>query len=190
MQRSNYQEYNIGTFKLEKFAPDGDTKTADFYYNKPPKEWKIQKTLMKNTETERTWGVVKVEIFKDDEFYMSFIRNYPTLPITYAKQNDQEYLITSADYQCITIINLTKKTIKNYVDTDDIKYGAGFCPMSFDWDEDTLYVEGCIWGCPTETMICREIDLENPTEAFNNAEWEDDDDTYYEEEYDDDEEEE
>jgi hypothetical protein len=123
---------------------------------------------------------MKIEIYKDNEPYIEFYRNYPSISIAFAEQNSKEFIITSEDYQCITIINLTDKVIKTYTDVDDIQMGCGFCPVDIDWDEYTLYIEGCIWGCPYETMICRDIDLQNPIDAFNNAEWdtEYDDDIY------------
>lgn len=136
----------------------------------------------KHATKDHIWGSSIIQICSNGTVMFEFVRNYPSFDAIFVEQNGIDYIITSGDYQCITIINLDDMTAKSYVDIDDIKHGSGFCPISFDWDEDTLYVEGCIWACPYETMICREIDLSNPIEAFNNAEWVDEDGNDYEEE--------
>ena len=107
-------------------------------------------------------------------------RNYPSFTAVYVRQNNYDYLITSGDYQSITIINLTKKEIKEYTDTNRRKKGWGFCPIWFNADEDYLCIEGCVWGGDMERMHCYNINFENPIEAFNNAEWSDDENNFYE----------
>lgn len=181
MMRQNYQEFETHNYDLSVYDIFEERKTVpQHWYHKMPEKWQVYKTLMKRSDKPNTWGLLKVEIEKDGEPYMEFIRNYPSLPILYVEQNEQEFLITSVDYQCITIINLTTKEMKTYGEVDDLKHGAGFCPISFDWDDGDLYVDGCIWACPEETMIAREIDLNNPIDAFNHADWQSD---YDDEEY-------
>ena len=191
MLRQNYQIINKNKYDLSLFTEVENQirlplKTNSFF--PLPEKWKVYKTSLQRADRPNTWSILKVEIEKDGEPYIDFIRNYPSLPLLYVEQNEEEFIITSTDYQCITIINLTTKEIKTYADVDDLKFGGGFCPISFDWDEDTLYVNGCIWGCPEETMIAREIDLNNPTEAFNKADWQSDydDDSYCEDDDDED----
>lgn len=189
MKRRNYKEIEIHKYELEAYDIFEERKKISYYgYHKIPEQWQIYSTLMKRSDKPHTWGLLKVEIEKDGKPYLEFIRNYPSLPVLYIKQNGIEFLITSLDYQCISIINLNTKEIKTYGEADDLRYGAGFCPISFDWDDGDLYVDGCIWACPEETMIAREIDLNNPTEAFNKADWQSDydDDSYCEDDDDED----
>lgn len=187
MFRKNYsiiepREYDLSVFDIV----DERKKAETHWYHIMPEQWAVFTTLFKRSDKPRTWGVMKVEIEKNGEPYMEFLRNYPSLPFLYIEQNGEEFAITSTDYQCITIINLTTKEIKTYSDLDDLKYGSGFCPIGFDWDEGDLYVDGCVWGCPEETMIARDIDLKNPIDAFNNADWQSDydDETYCEDDED------
>jgi hypothetical protein len=126
-----------------------------------------------NNPEEHYWPQTTVRVYKHGKLCAEFNRNYPTFVGILATQNNTDYLITSANYQCITICNLSTGEVKSYTDLDDVKHGFGFCPIEFDWDEEenTLVVEGCLWGFPTERMICEGIDLENPTNAFNRAQW-------------------
>ena len=189
MFRQNYKEIETNSYDLSAYDVLGERKPLEVYmYESMPEQWKVYKTSMKRSDKPNTWGLLKVEIEKDGQPYMEFIRNYPSLPFLYVEQNGEEFAITSVDYQCITIINLTTKEMKTYGEVDDLKHGGGFCPISFDWDDGNLYVDGCIWACPEETMIAREIDLNNPTEAFNHADWQSDydDDSYYDDDDDDD----
>lgn len=189
MMRQNYKEVETHKYELEAYDIfEERKKVRDHWYHKMPENWAVYSTCMKRSDRPHTWGLTKVEIEKDGQPYMDFIRNYPSIPVLYVKQNEEEFLITSEDYQCITIINLTKKEKKTYGEIDDLRHGAGFCPISFDWDDGDLYVEGCIWACPEETMIAREIDLNNPTSAFNCADWQSDydDDQYCDDDDDDD----
>lgn len=189
MMRQNYQEVETHKYELEAYDIFGERKKVpNHWYHKTPEQWQIYSTLMKRSDKPNTWGLLKVEIEKDGEPYLEFIRNYPSIPVLYIEQNEIEFLITSLDYQCISIINLNTKEIKTYGEVDDLQHGVGFCPISFDWDDGDLYVDGCIWACPEETMIAREIDLTNPTEAFNKADWQSDydDDSYCEDDDDED----
>lgn len=111
----------------------------------------------------------------EEHYPLVFFRNYPSIEFCYVKQNNQDFLITSEDYQTIAIINLTTNTINVYGDPDDIAFGGGFCPIEFEFDSDynVLTIEGCVWACPYEKMQIAIPDLNNPD--FNNAEYYDED---------------
>lgn len=119
------------------------------------------------------WNQMKINVYKNDELFVSIGRNYSSLPRPlYACQNGKEFLITSGDYMCITIINLTDKTVESYTDENRYKIGAAFCPTTFtDWDEDTssLEFEGCVWGGSFEIITFKNLDLSNPVFDFSKA---------------------
>lgn len=181
MLRQNYQ---LTETISKKYLTDNDfildNTVNGFVVRNLPLEYKINLQVYRHPVKENSWNVQLISIYRNDTLLCSFVRNYHHLPILYVKQNDTDYLITSSNYQTITIINLSNGEIKSYVDIDDFNYGCGFCPVYFDWDDEdnTLSVEGCIWACPYEIMICENIDLSNPIESFNNATWKyaDDDD--------------
>lgn len=186
MQRQNYQEVALlDKHHLMTSYIMNETKEITSDVRDLPMNYRVLKHNYKHATQERVWGSSVIEIYKDGKPLCEFVRNYPSFHAIFAEQNGVDFIITSGDYQCITIVNLNTGEIKSYVDVDDKKLGCGFCPIYFDWDEDTLYVEGCVWACPYETMIAREIDLLNPIDAFNNADWTCDDDDDYEEEDDD-----
>lgn len=185
MYRKNYGIYPNVTMDMDKYVAgesrelnadklNGYTVTATTYkYHDPEKHyWNYTKVQVKNAA-----GKMCAE----------FWRNYYSLDGIVVTQNGTDYFISSSDYQCITICNLSTGEVKSYTDVDDIKHGCGFCPIYFDWDDGTLYVEGCIWACPYETMKCENINLEDPVESFNHATWIDEDGEVYTEEDEDDE---
>lgn len=187
MQRQNYQEIalldkqhlleNYIMFEVKEITKD---------IRNLPECYRVIRTYFKHATQEHVWGSSVIQILRNNEPLCEYVRNYPSFHAIFVEQNGKDFIVTSGDYQCITIVNLTDGEVKSYVDIDDKKHGCGFCPIYFDWDEDTLYVEGCIWACPYETMIARDIDLLNPTAAFNSADWEEEDeDDDYEEEDDD-----
>lgn len=180
MYRKNYGIYPNVTMDMDKYVAgesrelnaeklNGYTVTATTYkYHDPEKHyWNYTKVQVKNAA-----GKMCAE----------FWRNYYSLDGIVVTQNGTDYFISSSDYQCITICNLSTGEVKSYTDVDDIKHGCGFCPIYFDWDDGTLYVEGCIWACPYETMKCENINLEDPVESFNHATWIDEDGEVYTEE--------
>lgn len=132
------------------------------------------------------WGQLKFVIKHNGEDYMTLYRNYST-PATsaYICQNDKEYLITSLDYQCISIINLTNKTYESYCLGDHDK-GWGFCPYEFYAEEDdgivTLEVTGCYWGGPEEHFKVEIEDLDKFEFPENVEMWSDYDDETEQEE--------
>lgn len=181
MQRQNYQEVKLldKQHLLEHYIIH-EVKEITNDIRDLPVCYRVMKQNFKHATEEHVWGSSIIQILKGDEVLCEFVRNYPSFNAIFVEQNGIDFIVTSGDYQCITIVNLNNGEIKSYVDVDDKKHGCGFCPIYFDWDEDTLYVEGCIWACPYETMIARNIDLLNPTAAFNSADWEDDYDDYEE----------
>lgn len=125
------------------------------------------------------WDRIEVEILSNSEKYFTFARNCPnTPPLLYVKQYNQEFLVTSGDYQCISIYNLTKRTFKEYVYPRDDEYihYRGFCPLEYKYKDNTLTIIGQVPYGPMEIMIIHDIDLDNIT--FKNIEWDD----YYKEE--------
>lgn len=172
MRRENYGLYPNVTINLDNYMAGEVRELASERLN----GYTVVATTYKYKDPEKHyWNYMLVQVKNaDGEICAEFWRNYYSLDGIVVQQNGADYFISSSDYQCITICNLATGEVKSYTDVDDIKHGCGFCPISFDWDEGTLYVEGCIWACPYETMKCNEIDLENPIPAFNTAEWLDD----------------
>ena len=142
------------------------------------------------------WDICSYDILKYDEeslefkLYMSFGRNYHSLGknlIAYVIQNNKEFLITSSDYQYLTILNLTDKEIKSY-SYGNPNIGAGFCPISIEYFQSSdnnldnkLKVYGCFWGAPCETLIIKNVDLNNLSSSYNMI-FQEVDDEYDEEE--------
>jgi len=132
------------------------------------------------------WELIKLSVFNGDNLIAEMYRNYPSVNYCFAKQGDNEYLITSEDYQCITIIDLHTGDIQTYGNLDRLKIGGGFCPIEFSWDEfdNRLKITGCVWGCPYEDMLTLIPDLKKPdfsTAIFRDNikqydDWDEDDD--------------
>lgn len=116
------------------------------------------------------------KIYKDEIFLLEYYTNYSNAPYLFIKD---KYLLTTIDYQCITIINLQTKEVKTYGDRKRLEMGAGFCPIAFDYDEEDneLIITGCYWGVPEGKMYCEDFDFENPIKSLNEAE------VYYDEEF-------
>ena len=124
---------------------------------------------------------IEVEILSERENYFTFARNCAdTPPLLYVQQNNEEFIITSGDYQCISIYNLTRREFKEYVypRDDELIHYRGFCPKEYEWRDfdDTLTITGQIPYGPMEIMLIHNIDLNNIT--FQEIDWDD----YYKEE--------
>lgn len=135
-----------------------------------------------STDKIKYWDVSSYEILKFNqesnnfEKYVEFGRNYRLMKedmFVYCIQNNKEYIITSSDYQYITIINLTDKKINSYSYGDPDK-GYGFCPVSIQYFQNNdnnlsneLKVYGCFWGAPYETLIIKNVDLNNLSNSYN-----------------------
>lgn len=136
-----------------------------------PKKYNVKMyNLEYKDKTKSYWSCTRVDISIDNALLLTFFRNYYRPPMIYAVQYGKGYLITSADYQCITIINLTDRNIESYTQEENFKFGCGFCPIDFYFEEDTntLSVFGCIWGAPFETMEITNVDLANFDKTWNN----------------------
>lgn len=184
MRRKNYGVYPNATVNTERFEP---CNTRVIKATKL-RNYTIHITEWKSKDPEKHyWSQMSIKVLNQaGECCAEFGRNYYSFEGIVVTQNGVDYLITSSDYQCITICNLQTGAVTSYTDLDDIQHGCGFCPIYFDWDEGTLYVDGCIWACPYETMKCEDIDLDNPIPSFNTAEWIDEDGETYNEEDDED----
>lgn len=147
---------------------------------------KVERFTCKNPE-KHYWDQCKVHIYEDSQETIVFSRNYGAPKAIYVSQNGKDFLVTSANYQCVTVINLTDKTIESYTNEEAYRLGGGFCPISFDWDEggNTLEVYGCVWACPYGTYYFKNIDLSNPVFDWKNARYEDEDYDDEDEDYDD-----
>ena len=129
MFRKNYsiiepREYDLSVFDIV----DERKKAETHWYHIMPEQWAVFTTLFKRSDKPRTWGVMKVEIEKNGEPYMEFLRNYPSLPFLYIEQNGEEFAITSTDYQCITIINLT-----TFSSLNDIHLATSVSSFNYFW---------------------------------------------------------
>ena len=166
----------------------------------PEDKWKIIEYRYKYTGEERYWDITSYAILKYDdnlntfnnESWLAFARNYHSLGddlLAYTIQNGKEFIITSSDYQYLTICNLTDREIKSYA-YGDPDHGNGFCPVSVEFyiNEDStneLKVYGCFWACPYETLIIKNVNLEDLSESYNikNKDIQRIDEEYDEEEY-------
>lgn len=162
-----------------------------------PERYKVSMFAYKYSGNDhKYWEQLEFHVYKDGKRIVTFCRNHPTIVnCVYAKQNGKEFIITSGDYMCVTIVNLTDGTVESY--TDESRYGDGlaYCPSSFGWDENenTLNIIGCIWGSAGDDLITfTNIDLLNPVIDYSKADIEyldsvdddcdeedDDDDEYY-----------
>lgn len=114
------------------------------------------------------WDWLLVTVFDDERNPIcQFVHNHRTLPQPiYTTQNNNEYIITSRDYRCISVYNITTKTFTDYTypdDNDDFVNNRTLCPELYEWDTqtDTLTVTGSKWGGPEEIMILEHINLDN-----------------------------
>lgn len=89
-------------------------------------------------------------------------------PFLYVEQNNQEFLITSGDYQCLTIYNITAKIFTDYVIDGEEAYaaGRGFCPATLTYKKNSLIIEGSVLNGMPEKLT-----IHNPN--FNDMKFED-----------------
>src|SRR6185312_13000866 len=86
-------------------------------------------------------------------FVFSFVEDHP---------NGHPYLVTGADYQGQTVIELDTGRRRDFI-PDAAKDGVGFCWTDHRFDPSTqlLIVEGCIWAAPFEYRF---YDFSDPME--------------------------
>lgn len=143
------------TFRIRKRLK----KCTDF---KVPTKWSFKISYYRYKGNDYPfWDQSKIDIYNDKKLYMTFYRNYGKEPsMGYAVQNGKEYLITSEDYMCITIINLTDKKINSY------KIGNELCPLEFSVthtldNKIDVRVFGCVFAGPYIYFDLNNIDLSN-----------------------------
>lgn len=109
------------------------------------------------------------------------LRNYnSTYEPYHVHLNDKDYFICGTDYQGITVVNLTDKEIKSYIEAFRYEKGACYCIieiLGYDEDDKILTVAGCYWGFPYTKREYR-FDIEDPVlcEDCLIEEWPDDED--------------
>lgn len=174
--RYNYQiadhyETEIDKFiKGERISDVYIVEQGDMEFYGFPEGWSIEVARIGSK------GCLYIQI-KHPNGTVNYTRNYYGLgALCYAKQNNQEFIICSTNYQCITVINVSTGERHTYADIEAVENGCGFCPVEARWDEDNnhLCIIGCIWAFPYEQMICNIPDLNHPEEGFSTA-------TYYDE---------
>lgn len=139
----------------------------DLDYNLTKYDYKIDAY----TTGEKTWNYTKLTIINSEteEEVMHLNRNYHSLEFMFVSKNGKDYIISGFDYQGISVMNLTDKTVKHYLPSR-ARLGAAFCITYFndyDIEKDILKVEGCYWGGDYELREYK-FDLEHPVlEEYN-----------------------
>lgn len=176
-------EVNIEAIETDNGTPmySSDGKLQRVLVDELPDNYEVYKELFTNTKRNKVWGCLRYHIYKDGQEILTLDRNYPAgVGMIYVVQHGKEFIITSGDYQTITIINLTDLTMESYCDDYRYKRGWAFCPQEFSsnyyGDEDVgdeleLTVTGCYWGGETEMYVFSNVDLLNPDLDFSKAEW-------------------
>ena len=128
-----------------------------------PREYGIKLEYYRcKDETKKYWDIIKVSILKKGKTIFSFIRDYSSISMCYAKVNGMDYIIfTGEHYQGFSIYNLSKESFYSYIPT-----GGGWCPMEIiEYDEDfnELRTYGCYWGCGFSWRNYKIEDLDNPS---------------------------
>lgn len=152
----------------DKFKSKNDFEVIEI--NDLPEKYTVKtETFISKDPNKHYWNQCRIHIYENNTEILYFDRNYSPPPIIYIRQNNKDFLVTSADYQCVTIVNLTDKNIKSY--TDDIAYknGYAFCPVEFTWENNTLGIYGCPWGAIFSTYYFNNIDLNNPVFDYKTA---------------------
>lgn len=138
-------------------------------FEEMPSEYGVKLEYYKcNDDTKRYWNIIKVTILKKEKPIFSFIRDYSSISMCYAHNNNMDYIVfTGENYQGFSIYNLTKETFYSYIPTT-----FGWCPSEIIYyNEDTqeLKAYGCVWGGDFEWRYYKIPDLDNPT--FNDYEY-------------------
>lgn len=142
-----------------------------------PEQYQVKCQYYKcNIPGKHYWNQLELNVYKNNELVVTVGRNYHSpAHSVYATQNGQEFIITSGDYMCITIINLTKGTAESYTWEERYTEGGAYCPISFkEWDEEEseLSFIGCVWACPDEIVTFEDVNLDNPIFDWVNAHYE------------------
>ena len=145
--------------------------------NSLPDQYQVKYQLYKfHDPRKHYWKQIEINVYKNDELFISIGRNYSTMTRSiFAHQNGKDFIITSGDYMCITVINLTDGTTESYTDEEMYKEGRVYCPICFtSWDEgtSTLQFKGCVWGGEYYLITFTGVDLECPMFDFYKAKYE------------------
>lgn len=165
---ADHYETEINEFiKGERISDVYTVAQSDLEYYGFPEGWSIDVARIAPK------GCLYVQI-KYPNGMVNYSRNYYGLgALCYAKQNEQEFVICSTDYQSITIINVTTGERHTYADIEAVEDGFGFCPVEARWSEDTnrLFIVGCIWAFPYEEMVSEIPDLNHPEAGLSAAKY-------------------
>lgn len=166
MEKRKYEVSPINEEEWEEFSKTNATRNLRFGTSFfVPKCWSIMATYYTNKKNSRYWSHIKIDIYKDGELWFTFYRNYSAIPpFGYLVQNGKEYLVTSSNYQCITVINLTDKKMESYC-LGNFEYGGGFCPTDIYvdtcYDSIDIKIEGCYWGGDYGYFILEDVNMEH-----------------------------
>lgn len=148
---------------MKLFTPQNIIDVQKIIIEGMPDNYSVKKIRYKTKEN--CWNVIRLEITNlTNKSVVNIYRNYHSIDFICAKQNGQDFLITSEDYQGFAIINLSKMEKNLYIPESALN-GTGWCPIEFtDWDEEenTLICVGCVWACPYSQRTYSNLDLTNP----------------------------
>lgn len=146
---SSFNPKNIIDKSEKSYSPSGNFYLIISYYNTGENTWAYSQGTIKNSKNDKIVADIKRNF---SHFWYSWIEH----------TNGNEYLLCGEDYQGQTVVNLTKRTVKNYFPE------AGFDGHGFCWanaipskNSEILAVEGCYWACPYDIVF---FDFTNPDE--------------------------
>lgn len=106
-------------------------------------KYSIKTTRIDNGD--RIWDSTKVDIFEDEKFIGSYIRNYPSgifFPFLY---KDKWFALFSENYECVSVMSLPD--CKKITETEE-----GFCPVdvwvpAYKFEENSFKIKDKIYPC-------------------------------------------
>jgi hypothetical protein len=168
MNLAKSKEYKENRLNIEKFfTKENLLKTKKITYEEECfdelKEKGFDFEINRYKTMKNRFDYSELVIFYPDNFELKVRNNYSSIQVFSFKYEDKYYIATQEDYQGISIVDIEKRTIETFV-PDLAKMGAGFCIteiISFDEDEKTFSIEGCIWACPEERRTLKINDFNN-----------------------------
>jgi hypothetical protein len=135
-----YQEENIKITR-EHLSPSGKFKLTIHTYDTSiingKSTWDYTQGIITDTMSNNVIGTIK--------------RNYSEFPHLFFVQNNTEYLVSGRSYMSQTIINCTTGEV--YDNTDDPERSDYCWANMVQVDNNTVAVEGCVWGGGYEYSI-------------------------------------